>query len=101
VVAILLGSPVDTFALPIVGRVPIPFVLIVGFLALGFVLARVLSLHAGRRGRQWARELGAQVSHAVEKAVAEEAFGPLDRMEEARHSLWLANRGAREACGPS
>jgi GTPase SAR1 family protein len=101
VIAILLGSPVDTFALPLIGRVPIPFVLVVGFLALGFILARILTLHANWRGRKWARELGAQVSAAVERAVAEEAFAPLDRMEEARHSLWLANRGAREACGPS
>jgi energy-coupling factor transporter ATP-binding protein EcfA2 len=100
VVAILLGSGVDTFALPVLGRVPIPFALLVGFLATGFILARVLSLHAGWRGRKWAKELGAQVSAAVEKAVADEAFGPLDRMEEARHSLWVANRGAREACGP-
>lgn len=101
VVTILLGSGADTFTLPILGRVPIPFALLVGFLVLGFVLARVLSVHAGWRGRKWAKQLGADVSGAVEKAVAEEAFGPLDRMEDARHSLWLAIRGAREACGPS
>jgi energy-coupling factor transporter ATP-binding protein EcfA2 len=101
VVAVLLGSPVDTVALPVVGRVPIPFALLVGSLLAGFVLARVLAIHAGIRGRRWGRKLGAGVSRAVEQAVAEEAFAPLDRMEEARHSLWVANRGAREACGPS
>jgi hypothetical protein len=101
VVAVLLGSPVDTVTLPVVGRVPIPFALLVGFLLAGFVLARVLAIHAGIRGRRWGRKLGSQVSRAVEGAVAEEAFAPLDRMEEARHSLWVANRGAREACGPS
>lgn len=101
VVAVLLGSTPDAFTLPLVGRVPIPFALLVGFLLAGFILARVLSFDAGRRGRKWARELGKQVSTAVETAVAEEAFGPLDRMEEARHSLWVANRGAREACGSS
>jgi hypothetical protein len=36
----------------------------------------------------------------VERAVADEAFGPLDRVDAARRSLWQAARGAREACNP-
>ncbi len=99
VIAILLRSPVDTVAVPVLGRLPIPFALLVAFLVTGFVAARMLGLHAGWLGGRWAASIGNRVGTAVRAAIETEAFGPLDRLENARQSLWRAARGARETCG--
>jgi hypothetical protein len=71
----------------------------VAFLVAGFIAARVLGIHAGWHGRRWAASLGSRVGSAVESAIEEGAFGPLDRLESARRSLAHAARGARETCG--
>jgi energy-coupling factor transporter ATP-binding protein EcfA2 len=99
VLAIVLRSPVDMVTVPILGRLPIPFALLVACLITGFVAARVLGIHAGWLGGRWATGLGNRVSRSVEAAIGETAFGPLDRIESARRSLWHAARGARETCG--
>ena len=56
---------VDEIVLPVVGRVPIPFALLVGALVAGYVLARVLGLHAGWVGRRWARSLAGGVHNGI------------------------------------
>jgi len=99
VLIVLTRAPVDTTVVPVLGQVPIPFVLLVGLLLLGFILAWLLAVHAGWLGRRWAQSVGAEVRRSVERAVADEAFAPLDRLEAARRALWLAVRGARETCG--
>jgi hypothetical protein len=99
VLVVLLRPPVDTVALPVVGRVPAPFAILVGSLIAGFIVARLLSIHAGWLGRRWAASVAGDVRSAVSRAVADEAFAPLDRVDTARRSLWLAARGARDACG--
>ena len=95
----LLRPPVDSWDLPVFGSVPIPFVLLVAGLVGGFLVARILGLHAGWRGRQWAAALRAEVRASVGRAVGDEAFAALDRVDAARRALWVAARAAREACG--
>jgi hypothetical protein len=95
----LLRPPVDSWELPFFGSVPIPFVLLVAGLLGGFVVARILGLHAGWRGRQWAAALRSDVRASVERAVGDEAFAALDRVDAARRALWVATRAARETCG--
>jgi energy-coupling factor transporter ATP-binding protein EcfA2 len=100
VLLLLLRPPVDSVSLPLLGSVPIPFVLLVAGLIGSYVVSRLLSWHAGKIGAEWAREVARDIRIRVERAVADEAFGPLDRVDAARRSLWQAARGAREACNP-
>lgn len=99
VLLVLLRPPVDSLTLPFLGPVPIPFLLLVLGLVGSFLVARALAIHAGRLGAQWARALASDLRAGLERAVADEAFSPLDRVDNARRSLWQAARGAREACG--
>ncbi|MBA2374444.1 MAG: hypothetical protein H0V74_09630, partial [Chloroflexi bacterium] len=99
VIWILARPPVDDAVLPLVGRIPIPFVALVVTVIAGYVLGRGLGIHAGWLGRRWARRLAASVRESVEREVADGAFGPLDRLEAARRSLWLAARATRDDCG--
>jgi hypothetical protein len=100
VLLVLLHPPVDVVSLPLLGRVPIPFVLLVLGLIASFAVSRTLSWHSGKLGGEWAREVARDIRIRVERAVADEAFGPLDRVDTARRSMWQASRGAREACSP-
>ena len=90
--------PVDSVVLPVVGQLPAPFVVLIAVLAAGYVLARLLGLHAGWLGRRWARRLAADVRANVEREVAGTAFGAVDAIEAERHSLWAAARGIGEDC---
>ena len=96
---VLARPAVDTVELPLIGQLPMPFALLAGALALGFVLARLLSLHAGWVGRRWAGRLAAAIRAGTEEAVAGEAFAVLDRVEAARRALWVAARQADGAAG--
>jgi hypothetical protein len=97
IVWVLARPPVDAVELPLIGRLPMPFALLALALGSGFVLARLLSLHAGLLGRRWAARLAARVRDAVERAVEDEAFGAVDRVEIARRALWVAAREAQVA----
>jgi hypothetical protein len=99
VVLFLLRPPVDSVVLPVVGSVPIPLAMLVGGLLLGYLIARILGLHAGWIGRRWARALAGDLRSAVERAVSDEAFAGLDRVDVARRGLWQALRQARATCG--
>jgi hypothetical protein len=89
---VLLRTPVDSADLPILGRVPMPFVALVASLLGGYLLARLLGLHAGWVGRRWAARLRREISTAVEREVAEHGLEPLDRLEAARLGLREAAR---------
>jgi len=95
---VLLRPPVDTVDLPVLGAVPVPFALLVLGVAAGFILARVLALHAGWVGRRWASRLSSALGAAVDEAVDAEAFAAVDRVEAARRALWIAARDAPAAC---
>jgi hypothetical protein len=72
--------------------VPAPMVLLFVALAIGYVLARALSLHAGWLGRRWARRLSGELRSAVTDLVAVDAFAPIARIETARARLGSAWR---------
>ena len=66
-------------------------------LVAGFMLARLLVLHAGFVGRRWAGRLAARLRGQVDSAVTDKAFAAVDRLEAARRALWIASREAEAA----
>ena len=90
--------PVDSVTVPVLGQLPVPFVALVAALLAGYLIARLLGLHAGWVGRRWARRLGREVRASVSQEVETSAFAGLDRLESARRALWTAARGAGEDC---
>jgi len=89
---------VSSADLPILGAVPMPFVVLIVFLFAGYVLARVLRLHAGRVGRHWADSVRDRVSAAVAAEVGERGLAPLDALEAARAHLWTATASLESGC---
>jgi len=83
---------VASYDLPVLGPVPVPMVLLFVSLAVGYVLARLVSLHAGWLGRRWARGVSGSVRARVQEVVDAEAFSPLARVEQARRALGNAWR---------
>lgn len=90
--------PADSIVFPVVGQLPAPFVVLIGVLAAGYLLARLLGLHAGWLGRRWARRLAADVRANVEREVAGTAFGAMDAIDAERRALWAAARGIGADC---
>ena len=69
----------------------------------GYVLARLLGVHAGWLGRRWARRLSADVRAGVRDEVSAHAFAPIARIEAARDRLAQASiraEGAKSAVVP-
>ncbi|HUQ43587.1 MAG TPA: GTPase [Candidatus Limnocylindria bacterium] len=85
---------VASYELPIVGPMPAPIVWLAIALIAGYVLARLLSLHAGFLGRRWARRLTGDVRSAVESVVREQAFAPLAEIDAARATILRASARA-------
>jgi GTP-binding protein EngB required for normal cell division len=83
---------VASYDLPVLGPVPAPMVLLFVSLAVGYVLARLVALHAGWLGRRWARGVSSSVRAAVREDVNAEAFAPVARLEGARTALAAAWR---------
>ena len=94
---VLLRPPVGSVDVPILGPIPVPFALLAVGLVIGFVLARLLALHAGFVGRRWAGRLADSLRSQVETAIGDEAFAAVDRIEVARRALWVAAREADAA----
>lgn len=72
------------------GPVPAPLVLLGAALAAGYLLARLLSLHAGWLGGRWAARITATVRADVRRTLDEAAFSHLDRLEAARDQIAAA-----------
>ncbi len=81
---------VANYVIPVLGPVPAPMVLLGLGLVVGYLLARVLSLHAGFLGRRWARRLRRELRQAVGEVIETEAFAPLAHIEAARTRLGAA-----------
>ena len=81
---------VASYDLPVLGPVPAPMVVLFVALAVGYVLARLVSVHAGFLGRRWARTVSASVRTEVREAVDADAFARLDKVERARQQLGAA-----------
>jgi hypothetical protein len=90
--------PVDSVAVPVLGQLPIPFIALVAALLAGYLIARLLGIHAGWVGRRWARRLASEVRAGVARETETSAFAGLDRLETARRALWTSARGAGEDC---
>jgi hypothetical protein len=100
VVFVLLADvPVAAVEVPVLGPVPVPYLLLATSLLAGLLLTRLLGLHGGWMGRRWARHLRGQVREAVERSVAADAYGPMDRLEAARRALWISLRARADCLG--
>ena len=96
---ILIRFPVDSVRVPILGLVPAPLVFLVGAIVAGYLIARLLRLHAGFVGRRWARGLQGDVRAGVTREVEASAFVALDTLETARNDMWAAASAAARECG--
>ena len=92
---------VDSADLPILGAVPMPFVVLVAFLGVGYLLARILGLHAGRLGRRWSQGVRERLTEAVATEVGGRGLAPLDALEDARTALWTAVTTGERRCADS
>jgi GTP-binding protein EngB required for normal cell division len=90
--------PADSVTVPVIGQLPMPFVVLVASLLAGYLVARLLGLHAGWIGRRWARRLARDIRASVAREIETSAFAGVDRLEAARRALWNAARGAGEDC---
>ncbi|MEO5885899.1 MAG: GTPase [Candidatus Limnocylindrales bacterium] len=99
VIWILGGPPASSVQVPVLGSVPSPFASLVGFLAAGYLLARLLGAHAGWVGRRWAQRLRDRVAATVQTEVSQRGLLPLDTLEDARLRLWTATSTMGRTCG--
>ena len=99
VIGILGGPAAASVQVPIFGSVPTPFASLVAFLAIGYLLARLLGSHAGWVGRRWARRVRDRVAASVRDEVSQHGLAPLDALEEARSRLWTAASTLDRTCG--
>ncbi|HET9853022.1 MAG TPA: dynamin family protein [Candidatus Limnocylindrales bacterium] len=96
VIWIIARPEVASYDLPVLGPMPAPLVLLAIGVIAGYVLARLLSLHAGWLGRRWARRVSRAITSAVRETVAADAFAAIARIEEARAALAAAWRSVAE-----
>jgi 50S ribosome-binding GTPase len=87
IVAVLLRAETGSIVLPIVGPVPSPLVSLVAFLAVGYLLARLVGAHARWVGSRWAARVRDRVAAAVEGEIRAGAFRRIDELDEARTRL--------------
>lgn len=84
---VLARPEVASWDLPILGPVPVPAILLASSLAAGYLLARLLGLHAARIGRRWARRLEVSARIGAREVIELEAFARIERLEAARARL--------------
>ncbi|HEU4864101.1 MAG TPA: GTPase domain-containing protein [Candidatus Limnocylindria bacterium] len=84
------GVPVATVSAPLLGPIPMPLALLTASVLISALLGWMLGLHAGWIGRRLAAGVGARVEEAIREGVVRDAFGGLDRVEEARRVIAAA-----------
>jgi hypothetical protein len=84
--------------LPTVGDVPIPLLLLIGSLLVGWLLARLLAASARRAGRRWADRLTGNLTTTVAAEVDAAIAEPLSELEAARSELLVALSDLRSSC---
>lgn len=85
-----------TVALPLLGPVPTPLLLLAGGMTAGFILARLLGAHALWLGRRWAGRIRRALAAELEGRLAPAAFAALDALDAARERLASAHATARD-----
>jgi len=98
VVWILARPIVDSVDVPIIGAVPMPFAALLLSILVGYLLARLLGLHAGWLGRRWARQVRVRVSESIHDEVTQRGLAPLDRLEDARRRLATSTTDVIRGC---
>jgi hypothetical protein len=83
--------------LPTFRNVPVPLLLVVGSLAGGWLLARLLHASARRQGRKWADRLTRDLDRAVAREVDQAMDAPLAELETARSELLVRLADLRQA----
>jgi len=87
-------APVSTVSVPYLGFVPTPVALLAATLLAGYVLAKLLQLHAGWLGRRWAKRAGVRVTSELRRRIADELLVPIDEFDASRAALAQALRAA-------
>jgi GTPase Era involved in 16S rRNA processing len=94
-------APVGSIPVPYLGPVPTPVALLAAALVAGYLLAKLLQLHAGWLGRRWAKRIGARITGQVRQGVVDELLVPLDRFEASRAALNKALNAADDCLSPA
>ena len=71
-----------------------PVVLLAATLLVGYVLAKLLRLHAGWLGGRWAKRVGARITRDIAQRIADELLVPLEQFDASRAALGKAVRTA-------
>jgi len=87
-------APVTPIPVPYLGLVPTPVALLAATLLAGYVLAKLLRLHAGWLGGRWAKRVGARVKRDIAQQIADELLVPLEQFDASRVALAKALRTA-------
>ena len=90
--------PVGTISVPYLGPVPTPVALLAATLLAGYVLARLLQMHAGWLGRRWAKRVAARVTSGVREKIADDLLVPLEQFDASRVALHKAVQAAEDGC---
>jgi 50S ribosome-binding GTPase len=84
--------------LPTFRDVPVPLLLVVGGVVIGWLLARLLAASAHRAGRRWADRLTGDLDGAVTREVEAAMTEPLAELEAARADLLVRLSDLRVSC---
>jgi hypothetical protein len=84
--------------LPTVRDIPVPLLLVIGSLLVGWLLSRLLSASARRAGRRWADRLTGDLDTLVAREVEGAMSEPLADLEAARSELLVALSDLRASC---
>jgi energy-coupling factor transporter ATP-binding protein EcfA2 len=93
---VIRDMPVGAIQVPYLGPVPTPVALLAAALLAGYLLAKLLQLHAGWIGRRWAKGVGARITREVRQRIVDELLVPLDQFDASRAALGTAVRTADE-----
>lgn len=88
--------PVGTIRVPYLGPVPTPVALLAMTVVMGYLLAKLLQLHAGWLGRRWANRVGAAVRREVGRAIGDDILVPVEQFDASRAALSRAVRAAND-----
>jgi hypothetical protein len=87
VIWFVIRPQVPDVTLPVVGPVPAPLALLGVALLVGYILARLLAIHAGWLGRRWARTLTGSLRRDLAAILQASAFATVERLEAARSAI--------------